>query len=268
MATIKSMIGKLLQSPVVKIRIIAAVAAFLMWELAASTGPLADYLSHSWDISSAVQRVLSTDAFPEHLKATMFALVVGVSIGAGTGVVLGLLIASNRLLRLVFEPLIVYLGAVPKIVMYPILVWFLSVGLASKTGMSVLSAFFPVVIQTIGAVWVIRPVWPKAAKMLGASPVRRLVYVSLPAMAPTIATGIRLGVSAGIVGTLAAETKVGNRGIGYLIIHYYSRFELPEMYAVVLIAFVGASLIALVLERLSRHIAGSERRRSNQSVMI
>lgn len=260
--------GRPVLSTVMRIRLAAAVAAVVAWELAAALGPLAEYLPTTWQVLDAMGDVVGAGAFYGHLRATAYALVVGVLIGAGGGVVLGLLLASTRLSRMVFEPLIVYLGAVPKIVLYPILVWFLSVGVASKVGMSVLSAFFPIVIRTMGAVWVVRPIWPKAATMLGAGPLRRLVHVALPAMAPSIAAGIRLGVSAAIVGTMAAETKVGNEGVGYLIIHYYSRYQLPQMYAVVLLAFVSASAIAIGLERLTRNIAGSELRRSNQSVML
>lgn len=258
------MISRLIRSRVAQIRLTALLLALVVWELAATVGPVSSYLPHIWSICSAVVEVVTADGFGAHLKATLTALAVGVAIGASAGTAIGLLIASNRLVRLTFEPVVVYLAAIPKIVVYPIFVWFFSIGVASKVGMSVLSSFFPVTVSTMGAAWVIRPTWPKAATMLGANRYQRLRYVALPAMAPGIATGIRLGVSVGIVGTLAAETKVGNLGIGYLIINYYSRYDLPKMYATVLIVFVAASIIAIVLERLTRNIGGGESSRASQ----
>ena len=46
-----------------------------------------------------------------------------------------------------------------------------------------------------------------------------------------IINGVRLGLGVAIIGTLLAETKLSNRGIGFLIIHAYSPFDMPRMYA-------------------------------------
>src|SRR5262249_3045711 len=50
----------------------------------------------------------------------------------------------------------------------------------------------------------------------------------------------RLGLGVAIIGTLLAETKLSNRGIGFLIIQAYSLFDMPRMYAMLIVLFVLA----------------------------
>ena len=70
--------------------------------------------------------------------------------------------------------------------------------------------------------------------------------VYLPAMRHPIINGVRLGLGVALIGTLLAETKLSNRGIGFLIIQAYSLFDMPRMYAMLIVLFVlsiGANAI-------------------------
>jgi NitT/TauT family transport system permease protein len=66
----------------------------------------------------------------------------------------------------------------------------------------------------------------------------RCIY--LPAMREPIVTGLRLGLGVAIIGTLLAETKLSNRGLGYLVIQAYATFDMPRMYALLIVLFVLA----------------------------
>jgi ABC-type nitrate/sulfonate/bicarbonate transport system permease component len=55
-----------------------------------------------------------------------------------------------------------------------------------------------------------------------------------------VINGIRLGLGVALIGTLLAETKLSNRGIGFLVIQAYSIFNMPQMYALLIILFVIA----------------------------
>jgi NitT/TauT family transport system permease protein len=52
--------------------------------------------------------------------------------------------------------------------------------------------------------------------------------------------GVRLGLGVALIGTLLAETKFSNRGVGFLIIQAYSVFDMPRMYAMLIVLFVLA----------------------------
>jgi ABC-type nitrate/sulfonate/bicarbonate transport system permease component len=53
-----------------------------------------------------------------------------------------------------------------------------------------------------------------------------------------VINGVRLGLGVALIGTLLAETKLSNRGIGFLVIQAYSIFNMPQMYALLIILFV------------------------------
>jgi NitT/TauT family transport system permease protein len=64
--------------------------------------------------------------------------------------------------------------------------------------------------------------------------------IYLPAMRHPVINGVRLGLGVAIIGTLLAETKLSNRGVGFLIIQAYSIFDMPRMYAMLIVLFVLA----------------------------
>ncbi len=66
-----------------------------------------------------------------------------------------------------------------------------------------------------------------------------------------IVNGVRLGLGVAIIGTLLAETKLSNRGIGYLIIQAYSLFDMPRMYALLIVLFVLSIGANALIGRLS-----------------
>jgi ABC-type nitrate/sulfonate/bicarbonate transport system permease component len=65
-----------------------------------------------------------------------------------------------------------------------------------------------------------------------------------------IINGVRLGLGVALIGTLLAETKLSNRGIGFLIIQAYSLFDMPRMYAMLIVLFVLAIGVNALIGRL------------------
>jgi NitT/TauT family transport system permease protein len=128
----------------------------------------------------------------------------------------------------------------PKIIIYPIFLWFLSIGIASRIAMGVASAFFPVVIYTASGVRQVKPVLIDAARLLGARQFHVMTKIYLPAILPSLWLGLRLGAAVSVVGILLAETKLSQKGLGFLIIEYYNHFQITEMYAVLLSVFMTA----------------------------
>src|SRR5262249_62350542 len=76
--------------------------------------------------------------------------------------------------------------------------------------------------------------------------------IYLPAMRAPIVNGVRLGLGVALIGTLLAETKLSNSGIGFLIINAYSLFDMPRMYAMLIVLFVLAIAANALVGRLRR----------------
>ena len=90
-----------------------------------------------------------------------------------------------------------------------------------------------------------------------------VMKIYLPAMRHPIINGVRLGFGFAMIGTLLAETKLSNKGIGFLIIQAYSIFDMPRMYAMLIVLFVlaiGANALVGTLGGLDTHQTNLERR--------
>ena len=111
----------------------------------------------------------------------------------------------------------------------------LRVDSGSKIAMGAISCFFPSVISTASAMRQINCVLVRFGRSFPATTWQMIGKIYLPAMRPPVATGARLGLGLAFIGTLLAETKLSNRGIGYLIIQAYATFDMPRMYALLIV---------------------------------
>ena len=230
----------------------AAIIAVLLaiWEIVARSGWLfQDVVPTLPVIARAVLRALSDPAFYRNLKVTAGEIAAALVIGGTAGMVIGLMLGSSRFLSLAYEAFIHYLGPTPKIIFFPIMILWFGTGPGSKIAMGALSCFFPIVISVAAGMRQIAPVLVRVGRSFRASPwqMTRLVY--LPAMRTPVVNGLRLGLGIAIIGTLLAETKLSNQGLGYLIIQSYATFDMPRMYALLIVLFVLAIGLNALLGR-------------------
>ena len=149
-----------------------------------------------------------------------------------------------------------YLGPTPKIIFFPVMIMWFGVGPGSKIAMGALSCFFPIVISTAAGMRAIEPVLIRVGRSFRAAPWQMALKIYVPAMRRPIVNGVRLGLGVAIIGTLLAETKLSNRGIGYLIIQAYATFDMPRMYALLIVLFVLAIGANALIGRLADAGAG------------
>jgi ABC-type nitrate/sulfonate/bicarbonate transport system permease component len=124
--------------------------------------------------------------------------------------------------------------------------WF-GVGPGSKVAMGTISCFFPVALSVAAGMRQIEPVLIRVGRSFRLNTWQMVTKIYLPAMREPILNGFRLGMGVALIGTLLAETKLSNRGIGFLIINAYSTFDMPRMYALLIVLFVvaiGANALA------------------------
>ena len=149
----------------------------------------------------------------------------------------------------------------PKIIFFPVMIMWFGVGPGSKVAMGAISCFFPVALNVAGGMREIDKVLIRVGRSFRANTWQMVTKIYLPAMRHPIINGVRLGLGVALIGTLLAETKLSNRGIGFLVIQAYSLFNMPQMYSLLIVLFViaiGAN--ALIgrfggLDDIKRHIA-------------
>ena len=131
------------------------------------------------------------------------------------------------------------------------LMWF-GVGPGSKIAMGTISCFFPIVLSVASGMRQIESVLIRVGRSFRLNTWQMVTKIYLPAMRQPIVNGVRLGMGVAVIGTLLAETKLSNRGVGFMIINAYSTFDMPRMYALLIVLFVVAIAANALVGRASR----------------
>jgi len=228
-------------SPVTLLRIAIILAVLAAWEFLAHSGWLyRDVVPSLLSIGRALLKLLSDPNYYFNLGVTAAEIATALAIGGSTGLIVGLVLGGNRFLSKAFEPYLYYLGPTPKIIFFPIMIMWFGVGPESKVALGTLSCFFPVALSVAAGMRQIDKVLIGVGRSFRATILQMVLKIYLPAMRHPIINGVRLGFGFALIGTLLAETKLSNKGIGFLIIQTYSIFDMPGMYAMLIVLFVLA----------------------------
>jgi NitT/TauT family transport system permease protein len=230
-----------LLAPVTLVRVAIIAAVLVTWEALAASGLLfRDVVPSLIVIGRALVELLMDKTYYWHLGVTAGEIVTALLIGGLSGLAVGILLGSNRLLSSAFEAFLYYLGPTPKIIFFPVMIMWFGVGPESKVALGTLSCFFPVALNVAAGMRQIDKVLIRVGHSFRASTWQMVQKIYLPAMRHPIINGVRLGFGFALIGTLLAETKLSNKGIGFLIIQTYSVFDMPGMYAMLIVLFVLA----------------------------
>ena len=181
--------------------------------------------------------------------------ILGFAAAAVAGVVVGILVGWYKTLRLLMNPTLTALYATPRVAMIPlILIWF-GIGMWSKVFIVFISAFFPILVNTIGGMRAIDRDLLRAARAFCASDWQIFKTVAIPGSVPFILTGIRQGVALGLIGVVVGEMFGGSQGIGFMVAYGGQTFSTDTLFVgVVIIATAGIVLTSLA-ERLERRFS-------------
>ena len=222
----------------------------LLWEASARLGWME---SSNWPPFSAVLIAMwdgvKSGEFPLLVGETLSLMLIGYVAGCAAGVVMGLLLGLSSLLNRFFSPLIETFRPIPIAAIVPPLILFLGVDAALKIFVVAFSAFFPVLINTLGGVRDRSEVLRQTARTFRLSPLATLWKIVLPSALPAIFAGLRISLGIALVVTIIAEMIAGSSGIGYFIVQAQYAMQPAPMYAgVVWLAIVGYLLNRLILK--------------------
>jgi NitT/TauT family transport system permease protein len=200
--------------------------------------------------------VLADPAFYSNLTVTLAELLVAMLVGGGAGLLIGLALGGSRFLARAFERWVDWLGPTPKIVLFPVMLMLVGVGPESKMAMGAVSCFFPMALSVAGGVRGVDAALLRVGRSFRASPWQLLTKITFPAMAASLVNGARLGFSVALIGVLLAETKLSNKGVGFMIITAYQRFDMPRMYALLIMSVAVAAGVNMLTGHAAAKLGG------------
>jgi NitT/TauT family transport system permease protein len=180
---------------------------------------------------------------------------LGLTIGASSGILSGLLLAEVPTFRAAVRPIITLLNALPRPALAPIfLVWF-GLGIGSKVAVSVSIVYFLLLINTLAGVDGVDSDRLMLAKTLRMSRVQRFRYLQLPTASPSIIAGLRLGAVYSVLGAVVAEMVASTDGLGLLLVRAANQFDIAGSFAILfvlaLLAYALDWVVGLIERRLS-----------------
>ena len=147
---------------------------------------------------------------------------------------------SIRLARTILDPLIAFLHPLPKLAIFPLFLVLLGIGEASKIAVVAVTAFFPMLLNTlVGVEQIERSYWEVAANygVKGFVLLRRLI---VPGSLPMALVGLRLAFNNGLILTIAVEMLSAQQGLGVQIWLAWQTLRIGQLYAtLVVIALLG-----------------------------
>ena len=234
-----------------RLRVALILGLWLIWEALARSGLVYQgVVPSSLEIGAALWNLVGDNAFYYNLSITGYEVAMATAIGTIAGIATGLLLGASRFSSQAFEPYLYCIGPTPKIVFFPVLMLMFGAESGSKVAMGVISCFFPISLSVAAGVRQIDRVLIRVGRSFHASTWQMVRKVYLPALVPPLINGIRLGLGVAIVGVLMSETKLSNRGLGFMAIQDYAHFQIPEMYAILIVIFTLAMLLNSLVARI------------------
>ncbi|MCL5961860.1 MAG: ABC transporter permease [Chloroflexi bacterium] len=188
----------------------------------------------------------------KHLVVTLEETFVGLIVGVVSGFLIGVWLSQNRVLANVFEPFILAVNSLPRLVMIPLVTIVFGFGFSSKVVMVWLMVFFLVFFNTFQGGRSIERHYVDSCRILGASDLQLMKTLIIPNALAWAFASLPNAVSFALISAVLAEYIGGNVGIGYMIIIALSSLDSTNlMVTMVVLGICGVALsqAARVIER-------------------
>ncbi|HKC34092.1 MAG TPA: ABC transporter permease, partial [Xanthobacteraceae bacterium] len=221
------------------------IGFFLLWELFCWGGGISDVVLPR-PSKVFVTLILRFPAIWPHAIQTLYTTLVGFGFGIAIGVTIGVLIGSSKLAYDVAYPLLVGFSSIPKVAVVPIFVLWFGAGTVPAVLTAMILCVFPIVVNVATGLATTEPELEDVMRSLRASRFDILTNVGLPRAMPYFFASLKVAVTQAFVGTVIAETVASNRGIGNLMMIASSNFDVPLVFAgLMILAALGVALYVI-----------------------
>ncbi|MFI5266452.1 MAG: ABC transporter permease [Chloroflexota bacterium] len=234
------------------------IGLLLLWQLSSSARLIKPtILPGPASVATAFVAELGRGSFWRDLGRTLEELVLSFLGGLMLGSLAGWAFWKKPLLGRVFEPYLVAFYAVPLVVFYPISIVVIGINEWPIVLLAGIMTAIPIALNTWRGLERVRSVYLLLGASLSLSRRQMATKLLLPAAAPLIFAGIKLGAVYALIGTIAMEFLTASAGLGFQIRYQYEYFDERRMYAYILVVLILSVLLTASVELAERRVVGS-----------
>jgi taurine transport system permease protein len=233
------------------ISIVSACAFIGLWEALAAVDIIdAEFFpppSHIW---GELAKLVGDGTLLDYTFVSARRVLIGFALSAAVGTVLGILLGTSRPLRWLVQPVISIIRPLPSLAWIPLSLLWLGIGEDQKYAIVFMGTLAPLVVFVTDATLRVDPLYVRAARNLGASPLAVMLEVILPASLSSIVSALKVTLALAWTCIISAEMVGSKDGLGYLIWNAKDWSNVAQ----VICGMLAISVTVLVLDSALRSI--------------
>lgn len=241
------------------LRLLSITVVLIGWEIAGRL-PVSPSFPTFLHTAAATLSMVADGSLPTGLVITLIPLMIGFFLCTVIGVALGVTMGLSQRFEWLGVPLFVVLQAAPLAALVPLMILAYGIGLTTKVLIVCVMALPVIVLNSFKAVRHAPASLLEMGRSFLASRSQQIFKIILPAAAPVIFAGLRLGLASGFVGAVLAELLVTPTGVGDIITYNQSIAEYPRMYGAIAAVIAVSVIFIEALEWLELRFFRPERK--------
>jgi sulfonate transport system permease protein len=235
--------------------LLVPILVLVAWQVVTTTGLVPTYrLPTPASVFTAGVELAERGELWTHIAISVQRVLLGFAIGSLIGLAVAALVGLSRLGDVLLSPTLAALRAVPSLAWVPLLILWMQIGEESKVTLIAIGAFFPVYTTVADALRHVDPQLVEAGRSFSLRGWSLFRTVQLPAVIPSVMSGLRLALAQSWLFLVAAELIASSMGLGFLLDDSQNNGRVDRiLLAIVLLALLGTitnAILGLVERRL------------------
>jgi sulfonate transport system permease protein len=230
-------------------RVLSLLAVVGLWQLASSTGllPASKLASPASIVHTAYTLIITNSPTYGTLQGSLLASferwAIGFALGVSIGVLLAVLTGLSRVGEIVADPILQALRSVPLLGLIPLFIVWFGIGQLPKVLFVMLSALFPVYLNTFAGIRGVDSKLGELGRVLGLNRNEMIRHIVLPGALPSALTGLQLSVISSMLALVVGEQINATSGLGFMITQAQQFLN----NSVIMVALIVYAILGLLL---------------------
>ncbi|WP_053385350.1 ABC transporter permease [Leucobacter celer] len=220
-----------------------------VWQFVTATGIVPPYrLPGPWSVVEAGIELIERGQLWLHIAISVQRVFIGFLFGSVIALGFAAIVGLSRAGSVLLAPMLVAIRAVPSLAWVPLLILWFQVGEESKIILIAIGAFFPVYTTVADALRHVDPQLVEAGRTFGLRGWSLFRTVQLPAVVPSVVSGLRLGLAQAWLFLVAAELIAASMGLGWMLSDSQTSGRVDRiLLSIVLLALLGTITNAILV---------------------